>query len=189
MQDDFEEKVKEFVSPNDVKKHRSRKPRRSPLGLWTKVFILLLAVVAVAAAALAAVVLFTQTPTYSSAALLTSGCASPTGTATGTVVAFACGSSASIYVTAGLSGTVSYTAFTQPTNVTDVYLIDAAAPAGASCSAYTSGGNEPVAMSFAGGSVTVTSTAGNLKPGHAYDYCMDYSAAPPSFSFTVTWSQ
>src|SRR5207249_6765578 len=60
---------------------------------------------------------------------------------------------------------------------------------GATCGTTSSNGNEPVALAVGGGSITVSQSAGNPRPGHNYDYCMDFAVLPPSFSTGVSWSQ
>jgi hypothetical protein len=145
--------------------------------------------IAVASFALAAFILFTQTPTYTSAANLTEGCPSPGGTINGTLIVFSCGINAAIYVAPAATGSVSYASFTKNTNVTDAYLVDVNANPGSPCGSYTKGGFEPIALVFTGGTINIGTIVGTLRAGHAYNYCEDLSAAPPSFTFSIAWSQ
>jgi len=86
---------------------------------------------------------------------------------------------------------VTYSAFspTPPVSILDIYLIDTAATLSATCSTTSSNGNEPVALAVGGGTVTISQAAGNLRPTHNYNYCMDFAVLPPSFNTGVTWSQ
>jgi hypothetical protein len=94
-------------------------------------------------------------------------------------------------VVSGATGSVSYSAFSPapPVNILDIYLIDTAATLGLTCAATSSTGNEPVVLNAAGGSITISQTAGNLRPSHNYNYCMDFAALPPNFTTGVTWSE
>ena len=94
-------------------------------------------------------------------------------------------------VTTGVSGTVTYSAFspTPPVSILDIYLIDTAATLSATCGTTSSNGNEPVSLAVGGGSVTLSQTAGNLRPNHNYNYCMDFAVLPPTFTTGVSWSQ
>ena len=189
MRDEFEDIVEEFVSATEEKKRAAARSRRKRMGLWTKVFVFVAVLVTLASAVLAAMVLFTQTPTYTSTASLSMGCAVPAGTASGTLIVFTCPTAAAIYVASTATGFVSYTAFTVPSNVTDIYLIDSLATPSTACSSWFTAGDTNVNLVPAGGQVTIGTTPGRLQPGHSYDYCVDYSSMPPTFTFTVTWSQ
>jgi len=74
-------------------------------------------------------------------------------------------------------------------SILDVYLIDTTVTLGATCGTTSNTGNEPVSLAEAGGSVTISQSAGNLRPNHSYDYCMDFAVLPTTFSTGVTWSQ
>ncbi len=188
MSNEYDRAVGELLSLAK-ETHDRRPPRRKAIGVWTKVFVVAAVMVAVASAALAAVVLFTQTPTYTSVAVLTSGCSSPTGTPNGTLIIFACPTLAALSVSSTASGFVRYTSYTVPSNITDVWLVDTRAAANSTCSGWTSTGATNMPLQVVGGQITIGTTAGRMAPGHSYDYCADYSSAPPSFSFSVTWSQ
>lgn len=189
MRDDLEDIVDQFLAGSEGRKRAEARPHRRVLSLWTKVFVMAVVLVTLASTVLAAVVLFNQSPTYTSAAIMTSGCTAPTGTASGSLITFACGAFAAIYVTSSATGFVTYSAFTQPTNVTAVYAIDAAAALSTSCAASSGPGTWAILLAFTGGQITIGTSTGRLQPGHAYNYCADYGSAPPSFSFTISWSQ
>ena len=76
-----------------------------------------------------------------------------------------------------------------PVSILDIYLIDTAVTLGPTCSTTSSNGNEPVSMAPGGATVTISQTAGNLRPNHNYNYCMDIAVFPPSFTASVSWSQ
>jgi hypothetical protein len=190
MSKEFEQVVSELDSL--AKGRPARKPGRRAMSAATKILIVAAVLITIASMALAAIALFTQTPTYTSAAVMSSGCPTgtqPTGTASGTVIIFTCGSFAAIYVSGTATGSVSYSSFTQPKNVTDAYLIDVAATPNTSCSAWSSPGATPINLLFTGGSITIGTSLGRIAPGHAYDYCTDFGSAPPSFTFTISWTQ
>ena len=140
----------------------------------------------------AAVVLFSHSFSYTApSAKLSTTCSALSATTSGSMIVFSCSSDPALSVASGASGTVTYSAFnpTPPVNILDIYLIDTAASQGATCATSSSTGNEPVSLAAGGGSVTLSQTAGNLRPNHNYYYCMDFVVLPPSFSTGVTWSQ
>jgi hypothetical protein len=140
----------------------------------------------------AAVVLFSHSFSYSApSAKLSTACSAVTATTSGSTIVFACSSNPALTVASGATGSVSYSAFSPapPVNILDIYLIDTAATLGLTCSSTSSTGNEPVALNVGGGSITLSQTAGNLRPNHSYNYCMDFAALPPSFTTGVSWSQ
>jgi len=189
MKNDLEDVVEELRSLAGAHAGRARRPARRAMSVAMKAFVIGAVLITLASMALAAVVLFTQTPTYTSGAMLYSGCTAPTGTASGTLITFACPTGAPITVSSTASGFVTYTGFTVPSNVTDVYLIDTLATPATTCTLWTSVGDQNLVLQVAGGSFTVGTSAGRIQPGHAYNYCADFSSAPPTFSFTITWSQ
>lgn len=140
----------------------------------------------------AAVVLFSHSFNYAApSAKLTSSCSSVTATTSGSTIVFACSTNPALAVASAATGSVSYSSFnpTPPVNILDIYLIDTAVTLGPTCSTTSTTGNEPVALNAGGGSITISQTAGNLRPNHNYDYCMDFAALPPSFTTGVSWSQ
>jgi hypothetical protein len=170
-------------------KHRS--VLRRPLKRGSKIAMTVVSVT-VAMGIVAAVALFAHVITFVSAAKITTNCAAPTGAVSGSLIVFSCGSPPTIGVSSGSSGTVGYSAFgTLPGSITSVYLIDVQATVGSTCAATTGSGVEPVGplTPASGGSLTISNVAGNLRPGHNYNYCMDFSTLPPSFTSAVTWSQ
>jgi len=149
-------------------------------------------VIVVAMGVTAAVVLFSHSFSYTAPnQKLTSTCSSLSATLSGSTIVFACPTNPAMSVATGVSGTVTYSAFspTPPVSILDIYLIDTAITLGATCGTTSSSGNEPVSLSEAGGSVTISQTAGNLRPNHNYNYCMDFAVLPPTFTTGVTWSQ
>ena len=149
-------------------------------------------VIVVAMGVTAAVVLFSHSFSYTApSAKLSSPCSSLTATPSGSTIVFACSSSPAMSVVSGATGSVTYSAFspTPPVSILDVYLIDTAVTLGATCGTTSSAGNEPVSLAEGGGSVTISQTAGNLRPNHNYNYCMDFAVLPPTFTTGVTWSQ
>jgi len=149
-------------------------------------------VIVVAMGVTAAVVLFSHSFSYTAPnQKLTSTCSSLLATLSGSTIVFACSTNPAMSVATGVSGTVTYSAFspTPPVSILDIYLIDTAITLGATCGTTSSSGNEPVSLSEAGGSVTISQTAGNLRPNHNYNYCMDFAVLPPTFTTGVTWSQ
>lgn len=191
MSDDIEDIVHKFVSLNEEEENRSamRPRRRRVVGLWTKVFVAAAALIMIASAGLAAVVLFTQTPTYTHSGLVSMGCPAPTGAANGTLILYTCSGLPSMRVSSSAAGFVRYGTYTVPSNVTDVYLVDTAAPATASCTSWASPGNGNMILSPSGGQFTLGSGAGKLQPSHSYNYCVDFSSEPPTFSFSITWTE
>src|SRR5437667_59417 len=123
----------------------------------------------------------------------TTACDCPplTTTVAGSPLVFACSANPALSLAATATGTVTYSAFSPapPVSILDIYLIDTVATLGATCGTTSSNGNEPVALAVGGGSITVSQSAGNPRPGHNYDYCMDFAVLPPSFSTGVSWSQ
>lgn len=190
MRDDVGEIVQKFVVATEEEQRGARGPGRRALSFWTKVFILLAVFIAIASAALGAFVLMTQQPTFTHTGAL-SGCPTPTGAASGSLITYTCtGGTPSIIVASSATSFVTYSSFSVPTaNVTDVYLVDTLATAAASCSAWTTTGATNVLLTTAGSSITIGTGAGKLAPGHNYDYCLDILSEPPSFSFTITWTQ
>ena len=149
-------------------------------------------VIVVAMGVTAAVVLFSHSFSYTAPnQKLTSTCSSLSATLSGSMIVFACSANPAMSVASGVSGTATYSAFspTPPVSILDIYLIDTAITLGATCGTTSSSGNEPVSLSEAGGSVTISQTAGNLRPNHNYNYCMDFAVLPPTFTTGVTWSQ
>ncbi len=191
MRDDFEEIARAYLSvaEDGERKRILAKPRHRGLSVATKVFIVAAVLIVLASGALAAMVLFTQTPSYTSTAALRSACVAPTGVAAGSLITFTCTGVAPISVVSTATGFVSYSAYTVPAAVPDVYLVDTAVTTGASCAAWTSPGATNVNLAFAGGQITIGSGAGKIAPGHSYNYCADYSSAPGNFTFTITWTQ
>jgi hypothetical protein len=140
----------------------------------------------------AAVTLFSHTFSYTAPnAKLSSACQAVTATTTGSTIVWACSSNPALAVASGATGTVSYSAFSPapPVNILDIYLIDTAATLGVTCATTSSTGNEPVVLNAAGGTITISASAGNLRPSHSYNYCMDFAALPSNFSTGVTWSE
>ena len=149
-------------------------------------------VVVIAMGVTAAVVLFSHSFSYTAPTQkLTTTCSSLTATLGASTIVFACSTNPAMSVTTGVSGTVTYSAFspTPPVNILDIYLIDTAATLSATCGTTSSPGNEPVSLAVGGGSVTLSQTAGNLRPNHNYNYCMDFAVLPPTFTTGVSWSQ
>jgi hypothetical protein len=149
-------------------------------------------VITIAFGVVAAVTLFTHNLSYTAPnAKLSSPCQTVASTTTGSTIVFACPSNPALTVASAATGTVSYSAFNPapPVNILDIYLIDTAATLAATCATTSSTGNEPVALNAAGATITISATAGNLRPGHSYNYCMDFAALPSSFTTGVTWSQ
>jgi len=171
---------------------KGRRPiSRTPLTRGLKIGIAVTAIV-VAMGVAAAAVLFSHSFSYTAPiAKVSSTCAQPTSTSGATTIVFSCPSGAALTVASGATGSVTYSAFspTPPVAILDIYLIDTAATLAATCGQTTSNGNEPVALAPGGGSLTISSSAGNLRPNHSYDYCMDTAVLPPSFTTGVTWSQ
>jgi len=175
---------------------RSAAPGRRPItrtsltrGLKITIGVL---VVVVAMGVTAAVVLFSHSFSYTApSAKLSSPCSSLTASSSGSTIVFACSSSSAMSVTSGATGSVTYSSFspTPPVSILDIYLIDTGVTLGATCGTTGGTGSEPVSLSEAGGSVTISQTAGNLRPNHSYDYCMDFAVLPPTFTTGVTWSQ
>jgi len=168
-----------------------RKPVGKPLKRGAKIALTIVSVT-IAMGVVTAVALFAHVVTFTSSAKLTTGCPTPTGAVTGSMIVFTCAAPPTIGVSTGSSGTVSYSAFgVLPPNVSDAYLIDTQATLAASCSATTGAGMEPVGPlnTSSGGSVSIGTNAGNLRPGHNYNYCMDFATLPPTFTSAVTWSQ
>jgi len=148
--------------------------------------------VALAMGVAAAVVLFSHSFSYvAPTAKLSTTCPGLTATSSGSTIVFSCSSSPAMSVASGATGFVTYSAFspTPPVSILDIYLIDTAVTVGATCATTSGTGNEPVALAVGGGSVTISQTAGNLRPNHNYNYCMDFAVLPPSFNTGVTWSQ
>ncbi len=190
MTNDLEDIVRKFESATEEAERAAERPRRRVLGLWTKVFAVSVAVIVIATGALAAVVLFTQTPTYTHSGLVSMGCAAPVGAASGTLITYTCGGLPAVRVSSSAAGFVTYSSFTVPTNVTDVYLVDTAATPTTSCTSWgasTVNGNLP--LSTAGAQITLGAGAGKLQPGHTYNYCVDFTSEPPTFSFSITWTE
>ncbi len=170
---------------------KGRSPVRKPLKRGAKIALTVVSVT-IAMGVVAAVALFAHVVTFTSSAKLTTGCPTPTGAVTGSVIVFTCAAPPTIGVATGSSGTVSYSAFgVLPPNISDTYLIDTQATLAATCSATTGGGIEPVGPlnTSGGGTATIGTSPGNLRPSHNYNYCMDFSTLPPTFTSTVTWSQ
>ncbi len=186
----YDELTRELVRLREqLNAEESAGPRKKRRGLAAfKVEVLALAFILTSVGVLATFVLFSQTPTYVSSANLTSGCATPSGAAVGSLLIFSC-PAAPIHVASTASGSVTYSAFTHPTNITDAYLADAAVSSGTTCALWSSPGNEPIPLAFVGGSISIGTNVGTLRQNHGYFYCMDFSSAPPSFSFTVDWTQ
>ena len=175
---------------------RSGLPARRPivrrsLTRGLKITIGALAIV-VAMGVAAAVVLFSHSFNYTAPnQKLSSSCSSLIATPSGSTIVFACSSNPAMSVTSGATGSVTYSAFspTPPVSILDIYLIDTSVTLGATCGTTSSTGNEPVSLAEGGGSVTISQTAGNLRPNHNYNYCMDFAVLPPTFTTGVTWSQ
>ncbi|HYM39204.1 MAG TPA: hypothetical protein VEY12_03525 [Thermoplasmata archaeon] len=191
MSNEYDEVVGELMSVAK-EPYEGRPPRRKAVTVWAKVLVLGAVLITLASGVLAAVVLFNQTPTYTSVAMMWNGCAAgiePTGAASGNLIHFTCPTHPAINVISSASGFVTYTAFTVPSNVTDVYLIDTLAKANTTCPSWTSPGDWNLPLQLAGGQITIGTVAGRIQPGHGYDYCVDYLTAPPSFFFSITWGQ
>lgn len=180
--------IEELQSELDELRKRERTSRypRIPKG-WLALLVIL-----VIAGGAVAVILFTHTLTFTPPpAKIATTCGSPTQSITGAIIIFGCVQPSTIGVASGASGTVTYSAFTGiPTQVTDVFLIDNdITNPGPTCAQTTATGSEPVPLNIAGSTLTISSTPGDLHPGHGYNYCMDISALPPAFSATVSWSE
>jgi len=171
---------------------RGRRPIvREPLKRGIKIAVAVVAV-AVSMGVVAAVVLFSHTFNYTApTAKLSTTCPTLTTTVAGSTLVFACSANPALSVASTATGTVTYSAFSPapPVSILDIYLIDTVATLGATCGTTSSNANEPVALAVGGGSITVSQSAGNPRPGHNYDYCMDFAVLPPSFSTGVSWSQ
>jgi len=148
--------------------------------------------IAIAMGVAAAVVLFSHSFSYTAPnAKLSSTCSTLSATSSGSTIVFASSSNPAVSVTSGATGSVTYSAFspTPPVSILDIYLIDTAVTLGATCGTTSSTGNEPVSLAVGGGSVTISQVAGNLRPNHNYNYCMDFAVLPPTFTTGVRWSQ
>ena len=175
---------------------RNGAPGRRPIVRKSLTHILKVGIVAVAIViamgVAAAVVLFSHSFGYTAPSQkLSTTCSSLTPTSSGSTLVFACSSNPAMSVASTATGTVTYSAFnpTPPVSILDIYLIDTAVTLGATCGTTSSSGSEPVSLSEAGGSVTISQAAGNMRPNHNYNYCMDFAVLPPSFTTGVTWSQ
>lgn len=191
MSDDLERLVREYVSPEESRR-LARRPRRKAIGVWAKILVLGAVMITLATAVLAAVVLFSQTPSYTSNAALKLGCTAPTGTASGTLITFSCPAGYAFTVVNTATGFASYSAFSFPSNVTitDAYLIDTLATPATSCGAWSGGANTNVLLHNAAPiSITIGTGAGKIAPGHSYDYCTDFTPPIANFTFSITWSQ
>jgi len=199
MEDDWEEyeadtSVDELWTK--LESIRRAVPGRRPIGRTSltrglKIAIGLVVIV-VAMGVTAAVVLFSHSFSYTAPTQkLTTACSSLTATLGASTIVFACSTNPAMSVATGVSGAVTYSAFspTPPVSILDIYLIDTAATLSATCGTTSSNGNEPVSLAQGGGSVTISQTAGNLRPNHNYNYCMDFAVLPPTFTTGVTWSQ
>ncbi len=164
---------------------------RESLTRGLKIALAVLAIVVVMGVA-AAVVLFSHSFSYTPPSVkLSTSCSAPSATSSGSTIVFACSANPAVSVTPGATGSVTYSAFspTPPVSILDIYLIDTAVTLGATCGTTSSNGNEPVSLAVGGGTLTISQTAGNLRPNHSYNYCMDFAVLPPSFTTGVTWSQ
>ena len=186
----YDELTRELVQLREqLNYEQSAGPRKKRRGLAAFKFeVLALAFILTSVGVLAAFVLFAQTPTYVSTANITSVCATPSGAAQASFLIFSC-PAAPIHVTSTAAGSVTYSSFTHPSNITDAYLVDAAVLTGTSCPAWNSPGNEPIPLAFTGGSINIGTIVGTLRRNHGYFYCMDFLSAPLSFNITVNWSQ
>ena len=148
--------------------------------------------IALAMGLAAAVVLFSHSLSYTPpTAKVSTTCSNLSGATSGSTIVFACSTNPALSVAPGATGTVTYSAFNPalPVSILDIYLIDTAVTLGPTCSTTSSNGNEPVSMAPGGATVTISQTAGNLRPNHNYNYCMDIAVFPPSFTASVSWSQ
>jgi len=186
----YDELTRELIRLREQLNYEERvPPRKKRRGLAAfKLEVLALALVLISVGALASFVLFSQKPTYTSIANITSTCPVPSGSAIGSLILFSC-PGAAFHVASAAAGSVTYSPFTVPSNITDVYLVDDRVGSGTTCSLWSSSGNEPIQLSVLGGSITIGTTPGNLRPNHGYFYCMDFLSAPLSFNITVNWSQ
>jgi hypothetical protein len=189
MSDDMEDVIGELMDEASGSGGRVRRPRRRVAGTWVKMFAVGLALVAVASMALAAYVLFTQNPTYSAIDNLHRNCATPTGTINGTLIVFSCGLDAAFYVTPAATGSVHYSTFSHPSNITDAYLVDVSATPASACGSFTKPGFEPIQLQFSGGQINIGTTVGTFRANHAFNYCEDVSPPVASYSFNLTWTQ
>lgn len=183
---DTKTEIEEKLSELDNLKNERR--IRRPMKRGAKIGMAVLAI-AITAGVVAAVILFSHSLTFASTAKLTTSCSSLTGAAGSSTVLFTCSGAPAISVASGATGPVSYSAFTPVPPVADIFLVDAALTLGTSCSATTGVGNEPIPLPSGGASVTIGTAAGNLRPTHGYNYCMDFTALPASFTVSTTWSQ
>lgn len=187
----YDELTRELVQLRERMKYEERvgpeKKKRRGLAAF-KFEVLALALVLTSVGVLASFVLFSQKPTYSSLANISTGCATPSGAAQGSLIIFSC-PAAAIHVSSAAAGTVTYSSFSPPSNITDAYLVDAAVASGTTCASWLTPGNEPIHMVFAGGSIPIGTVVGDLRPSHGYFYCMDFSTAPPTFNVTIDWTQ
>lgn len=171
-------------------KDRPWPPKKRPGLAAFKIEVLALALVLISIGALATFVLFSQKPTYVSSANILSACPVPSGSAGGSLILFSCtGTTAAFHVASAAAGTVTYSAFTVPSNITDEYLVDDRIGTATTCAGWTSSGNEPIKLSILGGTIPIGTIAGDLRQNHGYFYCMDFVSAPLSFNITVAWSQ
>jgi hypothetical protein len=175
---------------------RNGVPGRRPIVRKSLTHVLKIGIVAVAiviaVGVSAAVVLFSHSFGYTAPSQkLSTTCSSLAATSSGSTIVFACSSNPAISVASTATGSVTYSAFnpTPPVSILDVYLIDTAVTLAATCGTTSSTGSEPVSMSVGGGTITISQSAGNLRPNHNYNYCMDFAVLPPSFTTGVTWSQ
>jgi len=193
-EDEVDPVVRDLWMQLESMRSRGHDPRPNgwrPLRGGLKIGAAILAIT-IALGVVAAVTLFSHSFNYAAPnAKLSSSCSSVIATTSGSTIVWACSSNPALTVASAATGSVSYSAFSPapPVNILDIYLIDTAATLGLTCASSSSTGNEPVALNAAGGSITISQTAGNLRPSHSYNYCMDFAALPSNFSTGVTWSE
>jgi hypothetical protein len=185
-----DEWMRELTEPSERMKYERQRPPKKRRGLAAfKLEVIAIALVLLSVGALASFVLFSQNPTYVSIANITSSCPKPAGAAAGSLIIFSCATLAAIHVASAASGSVVYSSFTVPSNITSQYLVDDRIGTAPSCLAWTSAGNDPIQIFTTGGTIPIGTVAGDLHPNHGYFYCLDFASAPLSFNFTVDWTQ